>query len=111
MAHSPGRFARTAGGAAKRIHKARVDTTHRTLHLEPLEDRRLLAVDSGPRLLANSASGETPIVSSTPAFTAAPVVVSIPDFARGPGQAVNLPASSATGIPLSISNAAGVTKI
>jgi autotransporter-associated beta strand protein len=45
-------------------------------------------------------------------FTAAPaaVVVSVPDFMRGPGQAVNVPAT-ATGLPLRISDGSGVTSI
>ena len=46
----------------------------------------------------------------TTTFTIEPTaarVVSLPDFARGPGQAVDMPA----GLPLSISDAAGVTGI
>jgi hypothetical protein len=38
------------------------------------------------------------------------VVVSIPDFMRGPGQAVNVPAA-ATGLPLRLSEGSGVTRI
>ena len=37
-----------------------------------------------------------------------PVVVSLPDFARGPGQDANLPANTTAGIPLSISRGAGM---
>lgn len=37
-------------------------------------------------------------------------VISLPDFAGGPGQAVNVPAT-ASGLPLSISDASGVTSI
>ncbi len=40
--------------------------------------------------------------------TGSPVTVSIPDFVRGPGQDVTLPADSGGGIPISISDAAGV---
>src|SRR5262249_53756317 len=38
------------------------------------------------------------------------VAVAVPDFARGPGQAVNLPASG-SGLPITISNGAGVTSV
>lgn len=37
------------------------------------------------------------------------VTVSLPDFARGPKQAVNLPAEGTSGIPLTFSDAAGIT--
>lgn len=46
-------------------------------------------------------------------FTISPssaVVVSIPDFVRGPGQVVNVPATS-TGLPLRLSASAGITSI
>jgi surface-anchored protein len=46
-------------------------------------------------------------------FTVSPsaaVVVSVPDFARGPGQAVNVPAT-ATGLPLRLSDGNGVTAV
>ncbi len=39
------------------------------------------------------------------------VTVSIPDFVRGPGQAVNLPADDTTGIPLTISDGTNVRAI
>src|SRR6185503_6337972 len=39
--------------------------------------------------------------------TSAPVL-RVPDFARGPGQAVNVPATAA-GLPILLSNAAGMT--
>ncbi len=39
------------------------------------------------------------------------VTVSIPDFVRGPGQAINVPADSTMGIPLSLSAAAGVRSV
>ncbi len=38
-------------------------------------------------------------------------VVNLPDFARGPGQAVNTPYTGSTGLPISISNGAGVTSV
>ncbi|WP_254507926.1 GEVED domain-containing protein [Anatilimnocola floriformis] len=37
------------------------------------------------------------------------VTIGLPDFARGPQQAVNLPANSSSGIPISLSNGDGVT--
>jgi hypothetical protein len=37
------------------------------------------------------------------------VIVDIPNFARGPQQNVNLPASGTSGIPISLSNGSGVT--
>jgi hypothetical protein len=40
-----------------------------------------------------------------------PVIVSLPDFMRGPGQSVNVPATPETGLPLHINEADGVTKI
>ena len=39
------------------------------------------------------------------------ISVGIPDFVRGPGQVVNVPATSAMGIPLSLSDTAGVRSI
>ncbi len=39
------------------------------------------------------------------------VTVSLPDFARGPGQEINLPADTTLGIPLSISEAAGLRTV
>jgi hypothetical protein len=46
---------------------------------------------------------------ATPA--AGSVTVSLPDFVRGPGQDVNLPAASTTGIPLSLSEGATVRNV
>jgi hypothetical protein len=50
-----------------------------------------------------------PGTNYTNMFTAAPaaVTLSVPDFARGPSQPVNVPAS-ATGLPVQISNSTGV---
>jgi hypothetical protein len=39
------------------------------------------------------------------------VVVTVPDFAAGPGQAVNVPATGTNGIPINIGNASGVTSV
>ena len=39
------------------------------------------------------------------------VTVSLPDFVRGPGQEANLPANTTVGIPLSISEGAGVRNV
>ncbi|HQU41818.1 MAG TPA: hypothetical protein PK867_03355, partial [Pirellulales bacterium] len=39
------------------------------------------------------------------------VTVSLPSFARGPGQDVNLPANVTSGIPLTASNASGITSL
>jgi subtilisin family serine protease/subtilisin-like proprotein convertase family protein len=37
--------------------------------------------------------------------------VSIPSFARGPGQAINVPATASTGIPVTLSDGAGVNSV
>src|SRR5262245_32589170 len=51
----------------------------------------------------------------TTPFTVAPssaVVVSLPDFTRGPGQTVTVPSTSVSaGIPLRLSNGNGVTSL
>jgi hypothetical protein len=55
----------------------------------------------------------TPGDNYTTSFSVAPsaaVVVSVADFVRGPGQAVNVPAGT-VGLPLRVSNAAGITSI
>lgn len=39
------------------------------------------------------------------------VTISVPDFARGPGQVVNVPATGNNGIALTLSNGAGVTTV
>jgi sugar lactone lactonase YvrE len=55
----------------------------------------------------------TPGDDFTASFTIAPfsgVTVGIPDFMRGPGQAVNVPADG-TGLPLRLSDGAGVTAV
>jgi hypothetical protein len=39
------------------------------------------------------------------------VIVSLPDFVRGPGQAVNIPANSDSGLPLSLSDGEGVRAV
>ncbi len=43
------------------------------------------------------------------AAPASAVTITVPNFSRGPGQPVNLPASGTTGIPLSFSNGGGIT--
>ena len=56
----------------------------------------------------------TPGDNETTTFTVAPSsarIVAIPDFARGPGQAVNVPAATGNGLPLTISDGTGVTSI
>jgi len=57
---------------------------------------------------ANGAAGGDYATSFTVSSTAR--VVSVPDFARGAGQPANVPAT-ATGIPLRVSDAAGVTSV
>ncbi len=39
------------------------------------------------------------------------VTVSIPDFVRGPGQVVNIPANQTNGLPVSVSNGAGIRNV
>jgi hypothetical protein len=48
------------------------------------------------------------VVSQVPSNA---VVVGVPDFVRGPGQPVNLPADTLNGIPLSLSESAGVRDV
>lgn len=55
---------------------------------------------------ANNVTGDNYTTTFTVASSSARVV-SIPDFARGPGQSVNVPAN-ATGLPIHISDAAGL---
>ena len=69
-------------------------------------------VDTFGGLLDGNKDG-TPGDNYTTTFTVAPSsarVVAIPDFARGPGQPVNVPATAA-GLPLTISDGTGVTRI
>lgn len=47
-----------------------------------------------------------PLTVSAPTVT-----VSLPEFARGPGQAVNLPADSVSGLPVTITNPLGVQSV
>jgi hypothetical protein len=49
-------------------------------------------------------------VSTVTVSSSSAVVVSLPDFARGPGQAVNVPANG-TGLPLRLSNGSDVTAV
>jgi hypothetical protein len=66
--------------------------------------------DFAGRLLDGDANGTAGTDFSATFIVAAStaLVVRLPDFARGAGQAVNIPAT-ATGLPLSISSLAGVT--
>jgi hypothetical protein len=54
--------------------------------------------------------GDNYVNTFTVAASAA-VVVTVPDFARGPGQVVNVPATGVNGIPINIGNASGVTSV
>jgi hypothetical protein len=49
-------------------------------------------------------------VATFSVVSSAAVVVSVPDFARGPGQVLNLPVAS-LGLPLQLSSSAGVTSV
>lgn len=68
--------------------------------------------DTSGGLLDGNGDG-TPGDDFVSTFTFAPTsgqVVGIPDFARGPGQSVNVPATS-SGLPLRISDGSGVTSV
>jgi hypothetical protein len=69
-----------------------------------------LTVD-GRQLDGNSdgVTGDAFTQTITMAATTSPIV-SLPDFARGPGQSVNIP-TSASGLPVRISDAAGLTRV
>ncbi len=60
----------------------------------------------------NGATGDD-FVATFPVAAAAPnaVTVGLPDFVRGPGQTVNLPADTSDGIPLSLSDGSGVRSV
>ena len=67
---------------------------------------------SGNPLAGNGTPGSNYVTTLT--VTPPPanaVVVSIPDFTRGYGQTVNVPASGTTGIPLTLSNGSGITSV
>ena len=67
---------------------------------------------SGNLLDGNAAAPRATTTSTT--FTVAPSsarVLALPDFARGPGQPVVIPAATGTGLPLTISDGTGVTSI
>jgi hypothetical protein len=68
--------------------------------------------DASGNLLAGN-GGITPGTNYTTSFTVASAnyVVGLPDFARGPGQAINVPYTSGTGVPITISNGTGVTAV
>jgi hypothetical protein len=68
--------------------------------------------DTSGGLLDGNSDG-TPGDDYTTTFSVAPAgtrIVSIPDFARGPGQAVNIPADG-SGIPITLSDGTGVTSL
>ncbi len=72
-------------------------------------------VDSAGNLLDGSSSG-VPGGNAVLRFAVAPrpaneVTVSVPDFARGFGQAVNLPNENATGIPVTLSTGQNVAHV
>ena len=73
----------------------------------------LRSLDGGP--LDGNADGEPgdDFFASFAVAAANPdeLTVGIPDFVRGPGQAVNLPADSAAGIPITVSKGTGVRSI
>ena len=69
--------------------------------------------DTSGGLLDGNGDG-TPGDNYTTTFTVAPStarVLALPDFARGPGQPVVVPAMGGTGLPLTISDGTGVTSI
>lgn len=57
----------------------------------------------------NIAGGDYGTTFSVTSWSGA--VLSLGEFARGPGQAVNLPASGGSGVPINLSNASGATQI
>jgi len=61
-------------------------------------------------LLDGNGDGGTADYTTSMTVSASGPVLSLPDFARGPGQAVNVPASD-TGVPISISTAESLTSI
>ena len=72
-------------------------------------------VDTNGDLLDGNGDG-TPGDNLTSTFTVSPLpsnaeVVSIPDFTRGFGQPVNVPASSSSGLPINISDGTNVTGV
>ena len=57
---------------------------------------------------SNNVPGDNYVNTFTVEPSAGPIAISIPNFARGPNQPVNLPASATTGIPVSFSNGGGL---
>jgi hypothetical protein len=80
---------------------------------EHFREKRLRAEDPHQRI-RNGNADDTAGGNFTQTFTVSTPdrVLSIPDFARGPGQTINLPASNTSaGIPLSISDGNGVRSV
>lgn len=57
---------------------------------------------------SNNVPGDNYVANFTVEPSAGPVAISIPNFARGPSQPVNLPANATTGIPVSFSDGGGL---
>lgn len=71
-------------------------------------------VDTGGHTLdgdANNSDGGNYFTSFGISHGTPPRVLSMPDFARGPGQAVNSPATTSTGLPVRLDNGASVTSV
>jgi hypothetical protein len=64
--------------------------------------------NSGNPLQSNDGSGNYDVTFSIASVND---VVSAPDFARGPGQAVDVPSTATTGVPITLSNGSGVTAV
>jgi uncharacterized delta-60 repeat protein len=64
--------------------------------------------ESGNPLQSNDGSGN---YDATFSIASVNDVVSAPDFARGPGQVVDVPSTATTGLPITLSNGSGVTAV
>lgn len=69
--------------------------------------------DTSEGLLDGNGDGTTgdDFTASFTIGSSLPVTVSVPNFARGPGQAVSVPANGSMGLPLRLSDGAGVTSV
>lgn len=81
-----------------------------TLTLRSAADGFFGAGEDGTLLDGNSdrIPGDDYVQNFTVEFSNDPVVISIPNFARGPQQPVNIPAMETTGIPVSFSDGGGL---